>query len=69
MDQFEPDYYTDLKQDEEVLITSRKDIEDIINESPIDEDMIVPSACCIDNEYWINPFASIVDDETPQNVD
>ena len=30
--------------------------EDIINESPVDKDMIVPSPCGTDNEDWINPF-------------
>jgi len=52
MDHFEPDYYTDLNQCEEALITLRKDIKDIISESSIDKDVSIPS-CCIKDEDWI----------------
>ena len=69
MDQSEPNFYADLKQYEEVVIPLRKDVEDIINESLGDEDIIVASPCCIDDENWINPFAITFDDEAPIDVD
>ena len=50
MDQFEPNYCTNLNQYEEVLTTSRKDIKDKVSESSIDERMIVYSPCSVNYE-------------------
>ena len=68
MDQIDLDYYAYLKQYKEVLITSRKDIKDIINGILVDEDMIVSPPHCINYEDWINSFSILVDDEAPRDV-
>ena len=57
-----------MKKYGEVLIPSRKDIKDIINEIPLDEDMTTPPHCTED-EYWINPFAIRFDDEAHPYMD
>ena len=68
MDQSELDYYTYLKKDKEVLITPWKDIKEMVNEIPVDQDMIISSPRSINDEDWINPFVLTINHEAPQEV-
>ena len=65
MDQLEAKF--DIVWDEELMITSSRDIEDIISESPVEWDKIIPYYDAND-EDWVNPFALTFDDEVRQDV-
>ena len=52
--------------DEELSITSSRDIEDMTYEDPVERYMIIPSPC--DDEEWLNPFATIIEEETSLDI-
>ena len=60
--QVEPKF--DARWDEEILVTLSKDDEDMIYEDPVEQDMIVHSPYEANDEEWLNPFATIIEDET-----
>ena len=41
----------------------------MIYEILIDEDMVIPSPYCINDEYWIIPFVIKISDEVPLDMD
>ena len=40
----------------------------MIYEDPVERDMIVPSPYKANDEEWINPFATIIEDETSPDL-
>ena len=54
--------------DEDIMITSGSDIEDIISKSHVEQDEIGPSPQDASIEYWVNPFAITVEDEASPDV-
>ena len=59
----------DIVWDEELSITSSRDIEDMIYEDPIERGMIIPSPYDANDEEWLNPFSSIVEKAPPDVID
>ena len=50
--------------DEELSITSSRDVEDITYEDLVEKYMIIPSPYEANDEEWINPFFAIIEDGT-----
>ena len=50
----------DIIWDEELLVTSSKDVEDVTYEDPIERDMMIPSPYEANDEEWLNPFSTII---------
>ena len=56
--------------DEELLVTSSRDIGDITYEDPIERDMTILSPYEANDEKWLNPFSAIIEGgTTPDFVD
>ena len=63
--QVQPEF--DTFWDEEISVSLSRDDEDMIYEDPMEGYMIVPSLYEDNNEEWINPFSTIIEDETSPN--
>ena len=50
--------------DKELSVTSSKDVEDVTYEYPIERDMIITSPYEANDEEWLTPFATIIEDGT-----
>ena len=64
--QIEPEF--DTIWDEELSITSSRDIEDMTYEDPVERDMIIPSPYDANDEEWLNPFVTLVEEEAPPDI-